>query len=495
MAGLNISRLVRVQVNLATQAAARRSFGIGLAIGSSNVINVLERYRSYASIEEVSQDFNNTTPEYAAAIKYYSQNPQPRTFYIGRWAETATSGLLIGSVLTPAEQNILLWNSISDASFTFFLDGVSTDVLGVDLTATTNLNGVASAISAAIVGAILTWDGSKFTMTSVSTGVTSTIGYLTTAGIGTDISGMLKLTAATASAQVDGIDAESPLTAVMALADISSTWYAMGFALDAALLDSDVLSIAAYIEALTISRTYWVISQDPNIKSAASTTDLGYLLKAGNYRRTFLQYSDPAQQTNFVDVFSAMARLITTNFTANNSTITLMYKQEPTVVPLVISSSEADVLQTKRVNAFVAYDNDTAIIQYGTMSGDVYADEQIGLDWLADALQNACYNALYTSSTKVPQTDAGQNILVNACSSVCDEAINNGLVAPGQWNGDGFGQLSTGDFLPSGFYIYSPPMAAQAQAIREQRISQTIQIAVKLAGAIHEVDVIVNVNR
>jgi hypothetical protein len=85
--------------------------------------------------------------------------------------------------------------------------------------------------------------------------------------------------------------------------------------------------------------------------------------------------------------------------------------------------------------------------------------------------------------------------LVNACSSVCDEGVNNGLIAAGTWNGDGFGQLSTGDYLPIGFYIFSPPMATQAQAIREQRISQTIQIAIKLAGAIHEVDVIVNVNR
>ena len=84
---------------------------------------------------------------------------------------------------------------------------------------------------------------------------------------------------------------------------------------------------------------------------------------------------------------------------------------------------------------------------------------------------------------------------MNTCAAVCQEAVNNGLVAEGQWNADGFGQLERGDFLPEGFYIYSPPMATQDQSTREQRIAPPIQIALKLAGAIHEIDAIVDVNR
>lgn len=84
---------------------------------------------------------------------------------------------------------------------------------------------------------------------------------------------------------------------------------------------------------------------------------------------------------------------------------------------------------------------------------------------------------------------------MTAVSSVIKEAVDNGLVAPGQWNAQGFGQLSNGDYLPEGFYVYSPPMATQAQSVREQRIAPPIQVAVKLAGAIHEVDGLITVNR
>jgi hypothetical protein len=78
---------------------------------------------------------------------------------------------------------------------------------------------------------------------------------------------------------------------------------------------------------------------------------------------------------------------------------------------------------------------------------------------------------------------------------VCNEAVNNGLIAPGQWNASGFGQLETGDYLQTGYYIFTPPVASQPQAIREQRIAPPLQIALKLAGAIHEIDCIVDVNR
>ena len=172
-----------------------------------------------------------------------------------------------------------------------------------------------------------------------------------------------------------------------------------------------------------------------------------------------------------------------------------MYKQEPGVVAEYLTETQAQTLKNKRCNVFVNYVNDTAIIQYGVMSGSAYFDEVHGLSWFKDALQNAEYNLLYQSKTKVPQTDAGQNQLIATATSVCDEAVNNGLVAPGTWNADGFGQLQRGDYLKSGYYIYTQPIALQDQSIRETRTAPPLQIALKLAGAIQELDIIVDVNR
>lgn len=76
-----------------------------------------------------------------------------------------------------------------------------------------------------------------------------------------------------------------------------------------------------------------------------------------------------------------------------------------------------------------------------------------------------------------------------------EEAVNNGLIAPGTWNADGFGLLERGDYLEKGYYVYVSPIADQPQSEREQRKLPVIQIAAKLAGAVHFVDVQIDVNR
>jgi len=211
----------------------------------------------------------------------------------------------------------------------------------------------------------------------------------------------------------------------------------------------------------------------------------------GAYKQSWCQYSSSSAYA----VASFFGRAFSVDFNANRSTITMMYKQEPGVTAETLTEAQAATLKEKRCNVFVAYINDTNIIQYGVMSGPAWFDEIHGLDWFQDAVQNACYNLLYTSKTKIPQTDAGANQFTTTIAGVCDEAVNNGLVAPGTWNADGFGQLEYGQYLKEGYYIYTQPMALQSQSDREARVAPPIQVAIKLAGAIQELDVLVDVNR
>ncbi len=488
--GLNVGRLVSVTVNLAPLAAARRGFGTLLVAGDSNVIDGSERFRTYVDLESVAGDFGTSAPEYQAASLYFGQSPRPQQLMIGRWIRTATAALLKGGILTTAEQALSNWTTITTGSFKITIDGTEKTVTGLNFSAVTNLNGVASAINAVLTGGTVAWDGSRFTVTSATTGTTSSVGYASVAATGTNISGLLKLTSTTALAPVPGYAAETPVQAVAVFANQSGMWYGLSFAASTMPTDDELIAVGEFIEGASITRIFGVTETDTRVLDATYTDDLATRFKNLGYKRTCVQYSP-----NKYAICSLMGRAFSVNFAANRSTITLMYKQEPGVVAELLSETQAQTLKAKRCNVFVKYQNDTAIIQYGVMSGQAYFDEIHGLDWFADALQNAEYNLLYQSKTKVPQTDAGQNQLVTVAANVCQEAINNGLVAPGQWNADGFGQLERGDYLSEGFYIYTAPMASQDQSIREQRIAPPIQIALKLAGAIHEIDCIVDVNR
>jgi hypothetical protein len=55
--------------------------------------------------------------------------------------------------------------------------------------------------------------------------------------------------------------------------------------------------------------------------------------------------------------------------------------------------------------------------------------------------------------------------------------------------------LKQGDFLAKGFYVYAPSVNLQSQADRAARKSVPIQVAFKLAGAVHTVDISITIQR
>jgi len=492
---LPISRLVNVQVNLAPQAAQAQDISTLLVLGSSDVIDTTERYRVYTSIDEVAADFGSLAPEYFAAALWFEQSPQPVRLQIGRWAKTAVKGQLRCGPLTTANQTIANWNAISAGSFAISIDGMANNITGLNFSAATNLNGVASIIQTALTavypGATAVYDSvyNRFEIASPSTGTSSTVSFLTSAPTGTDISDNLAGRAQDGGYTAAGSAAETALACITVFdTNYGQGWYAATFC---GASDSDHVQVSGYIQNSSNKHLYGVSTQEAGVLSSSSTTDIAYVLSQLSYDRTVVQYSS----TTAYSVCSLLARILTTNYNANNSVITLMYKQEPGITPETLSSTQIEAVEAKNCNVFVAYNNNTAIIENGVACSGTFLDIVTGTDWLALAIQNGVFNLLYTSSSKIPQTDAGNQILATAVANVCSQAVANGLLAPGIWNSGGFGALNQGDFLPKGFYVYAPPVATQSQADRAARKSVVIQVAAKLAGAIHTVDITVNVNR
>src|SRR5271170_6277966 len=166
---LPISRLVNVSVTLTPQAAQAQNINTLLILGSSSIIDVVTRMRTYASIAAVAADFGTSAPEYLAASLWFAQAPQPTSLNIGRWAKTASAGQLYGAPLTAAEQLIGPWNAITDGGFTITIDGGSPqDVVGLDFNIAANMNGVAAIINAVLTGATVAWNAvyERFIVTS-----------------------------------------------------------------------------------------------------------------------------------------------------------------------------------------------------------------------------------------------------------------------------------------------------------------------------------------
>jgi hypothetical protein len=604
--GLSVNDVVTVSINLAPPAAEGESIDTMLIVGSSNVINTVERIRAYSSLEGVATDFPSTSPEYLASVLWFEQLPQPNELNIGRWAQVATSGVLVGGVVPPAAQLITAWTPITAGAFLANINGVPYAITGMNFGAVTNLNGVATviqtALAAAVTGTTCVWDASYdvFRLAAAgSTGVSSSMGFLklptavgsatfsanpanndtltidgttvtfvTAAPVGNQIqiAATLALTlqslaaflnssadvnlklmtyTATATAlyivsiatgttgnaytltktstaitlsgatlaggvtvsddvsammqcqiadQVDGayagpgVAAETALAAVIAL-DVGwgTSWFGLTV-LGAA--DTDVLSIANYVEGAGNLHYYGATTQEGGAITPGNTLNLASELSALSLNFTCCQYSSE----NPYAVVSYLARILTTNWAGNNTTITLKFKQEPGIVAEVINETQSQALQANNCNVFVKYTNGTAIIQQGVSCSGQYTDSIIGLCWLALEMQTNLYNRLYTSATKIPMTDAGNHVLATDIASTCDEGVNNGLIGPGVWEQGGFGTLSTGDYMKTGYYVYQPTVASMTASNRRARKSVPFQVAVNLAGAIHSASAAILVN-
>jgi hypothetical protein len=500
--GLNVADFVAVSVVIEPIASQYRNFGIGLVLGStSGVIDTAERLRLYTSLSGIAQDFGTTAPEYLAAKDYFSQSPQPAVLYVGRWAQTATKGHIRGASLSPTQR--LLTNftmaagvPLTNGSLSVSIDGTPRNITGINLSSATNLNGVAqiiqTALAAVVPNAVVKWDAvyNRFDIASGTTGPGSSVGYATTAPSGTDLGPLLHLTSADASAPVPGIAAESLASAVATLADASGAWYSLQVATATPPADADHIAVAALIEGLSTSqsRIYGATLTNANVIDSTTNADLASSFKTGNYSRTYSQFSrnDPYAAE------SLFGRFATVDYEGSNTTITGAYKQEPGVAAEVLAESQFGAIKAKNTNVFVAVNNGTNIIMPAVMANGDYIDERIGADWMQNRIQTDCYNLLYTTPTKVPQTDAGMNRIKAVITKACAVAVANGFIGAGTgqlWRGPPVGTLNTGDPLPAGFYIFAPSVSTQSQADRAARRSVPFQVCCTLSGAVHIISV------
>lgn len=488
-----VSRIVAVSTTLTPAGAQAQSLSNMLILGVSTVIDPVERTREYTDLGGVAADFGTTAAEYLAALEWFGQKPQPTKLIVGRWIKTPASGGLRCAPLPPAGQVIGAWTAITNGGFTFSKDGAgSTNVTGLNFSAAANLNAVAGIVQAALTGVACVWNATyqRFEFTSATTGASSSVSFLTAAGGGTDISSMLGGRSTNSGAYVFlGMAAETALACVSLMdLNLGQKWYAT-FVITAS--DDDHQACAGFLEATDTKHVYAISTQEAGVLVAATSSDIASIMKGLGYSRTFVQYSG----TNPYAAISAMARILTTDYRASNTVITLKFKQEPGVVPELLNVNQVNAAEGKNCNLFITYNNDTSILEQGVMADGTFVDIVMGTDWLATDIQRSLYNLLYTSPTKIPQTDQGMQLLTTQVEAICNQGVINGLIAPGIWNSNGFGILKEGDYMAQGYYVYAPPVALQNQADRAARMAVPIQVAVKLAGAIHTVSVAILVNQ
>ncbi len=433
----SLSNIVNVSVQVSPVGAQAATFNLGLIVGPSAIINNVTRTALYSSTADMlSSGWTGTEPEYVAAEIYFAQSPAPNNVLIGRQGTASTT---LAAALA---------------------SGTAYTTLDV----------------AALTGDIAVGD----TLTIGTGGTTQTVTTTAAASAGATTIDVVSFTASAAFAiGVAVSNAETILEAVTACRSNNVNWYA-GYAIGAA--DADVEAVSSFIQSATPASVYFYDTQDAAVL-AGTTPNVMSTLQGNKASRSFGQYSTTAHA-----VVAAMGYAMGANTGLANSAFTMAYKPEVSVTPEVLTTTQATDILGWNGNIYTAYGNTYDLLVQGTMADGTPFDQILNLDILTTNIQTAVMNAL-TSGPKIPQTDSGVGILVNAVTGACRQAATAGILAPGIWNAAPVLNLQTGDTLSTGYLVQAATIASQTSAQIAARQAPPIYACVKMAGALEHVTI------
>jgi hypothetical protein len=248
----------------------------------------------------------------------------------------------------------------------------------------------------------------------------------------------------------------------------------------------EILETASIAQPL--DKIYYVGSADPNLIDGAFDQ-----VKASKYTHTrCLEYLRSTNEA--LDCAAGYAsRGLSCNFNGSNTVFTMHLKDIVGLQGDIINQTQ---LQNCQNNGIDTYPDLAGLPKVFTSGANQFYDQVYTRLALKLRIQIALFNYLATTSTKIPQTEAGIEGMKDAVRRVLMQFVSNGMLAPGTWNSAtryGNPEDHIRNIKDFGFYIYSQPIFKQSQSDREARRAPLIQIAAKEAGAVHSADIAIEV--
>lgn len=476
-----------INVSLSATPSGLADFNTNsIAIFSNETATFSEPYRAYMTPASVAQDFGTESLTYKMANALFNPVPNFRTgggvLYVFPFAGTnATASTLTTEDISA---NIENFKAVSDGALNLTIDGVDTLISGLNFTAVATLDDVVTVIKGQNPDVNIEVKDNKIVFTSRKLGSKGSVA-IKTASSGTDLNGATYLNGANATTAT-GVDAKGDKLSDAVVAGLQQVYF--GGVLTTQYADDE--TVQANAKAIQSQDcTYYEVM--PSMKDIAIT---GKALKSAGLGKTRTLAYTLADGKEAIATYATIAKSV--NYSGTNTANTLNLK---TLTGINADTGLNDTyVLSAQTNGVDIYGNTGGLSVVYSNDNNGYTDDIDNQLWLKKALEVAGFNFLRQTNTKIPQTEQGVAGLRNAYAQVCEQAIRNGVAGAGTWNGAvPFGDPE--DFKRNieekGYYIYSIPVAQQSQTDREKRVAPVIQIGLKMSGAIHSSEVIVNIER
>ena len=494
----NVNNVVNVSVVPQGRSLSRTNMNIvALFTSQLGALSSANRTKAYTDLSSIADDFGTTSAVYQHASVLFSGTKNPCNsggyLVVAYWravTETvnAKAGYLKGIQLSESVIVNTL-QSVSDGSFKVTVDGTLKTITALDFRTIDSLDDVITIINTSLTGAVASINDQRIIITSATTGAISAVSLLTANTSGTFIGNVLGLATGTGAIAVVGT-ASGTLTAETKVDSVTKALKEepfKGFTFLDNPTDVESKALAVFAQANDIL-SYDVFDSASNLEK--DITNVVWDIKLSgleNYRMIYRKDGDRKVAT------AEMTRLHTVNFNNENSAITLNLKELKGIVSE--DYSEDEIKKAKKVGIDL-YTNFGDLPKLLTSGANGWADNVYNIIAIKNYIQTDVFNLLGTTGTKLAQIKRDVNKIVDTIEKTLILFRKANVIGAGTWNSpDTFGDeaLFRRSILTNGYFVFAQSLNDQVQSDRTARKSVPIQIALKLSGSIHSVDVLISV--
>ncbi len=254
--------------------------------------------------------------------------------------------------------------------------------------------------------------------------------------------------------------ADTYVVALSAAEVLNNDWYGVVIA---SALDADVLAVAGWVESRT--KIFVARGAAADVLDSEDTEDIASALQDLNYDRTAFFYHHLAAS---VPVEAAPLGL---QMPKKPGSSQWAYKRLAGIVPSPLSVGERTAALNKNANVYSDRAN-LSVFESGRMVSGEWIDIIVGIDSLTADIRTRVWNQ-FINNEKIPYTDDGVNVVVNAIEAALAQGVRDGILAA----------------TPPPF-VRAPLVADIDSSVKGNRILPDVEFGGTLAGGIIKTNIV-----
>lgn len=433
----DIDNIVAVSVTTETKTVTQEGFGTPLIGGyHAHYLDLVREYDEPSGL--LDDSFTTADPIYKTAQKIFSQNPRPKSFKVGRFTSAPTQIIEITPLIV-----------VTGTKYSGKVNGLAwTYTQGGTQTVAAACTGIQTAIDALA-------------------GVTAAVHTSTSVRVTTDAAGAVlpySFDQAASVFTVGDITADPGIAAELAAISVADDdWYGLVLASNS---PAEILAAAAVIEAQ--HKVFVAETGDTAARDGTSTTDVAAAVQTAGYKNTAVLVRKS------IASFGAGGWL-GGRLTTQPGSDTWAFKSIAGVDVEAFTAAEKAAIKAKNANYYTLVAG-VGVTLNGTAASGQFMDVTRFVHWLIARLQESVFSTL-VNAPKVPFTDAGVDVVRSALLAVTKQGVRVGGLAA--------------EPAPQ---VLAPLVADVSDIDRAARRLPDVSVQGRLAGAIHDTDVLVTIS-